>query len=788
MDTQVMPGDRVMKLKEKLFQSKVKLSCERLKYLLQSYQETDGLSPVLRRAKAFEKILSGRTIYIDDNPVVGTLTEYDLGVQPYTENSSDWMIKESAFSTALGKGDVSEEDERLLFEAVNYFKGKDTFSRAVEAWSQKHKGVSYLELRETGIMIDIVHTPMGRTCPDYGKVLSKGLNGIIGEAKHKLNTLPICSLEAYRQSEFLNAAIIACQAVIGWANRYAALAEEMARKETNNQRKKELHRIAETCRWVPANPARDFYEAVQSFWFTHLAVSIEHLGPGISPGRFPQYMYPFYKKAKEQGRITEEEAIELLELLFLKFVTLMRFLPGGVFEQNQGNMFQNICLGGTSGDKDATNEMDFLLLEAQKRVRSIQPTLSVLYHDKLSEELLLKAAELVSTGLGMPAFFNDALNIQRLIDHGASPEDARNYAILGCVEAGFSHAASTMHGGGLNMAKMLEFALNNGKDPLTGKQIGPRTGEATAFRSYSELHEAVRKQVQYFMPLRCDFQYTVNALNAEFLPLPFNSALVDDCIQTGKSMGQGGARYSMDGCGPVGTIDLADSLAAVKKLVFEEKSLSMAQLLEALHSNFEGKEELRHLLLGAPKYGNDGDYVEPIAREWYDIFYEEHQKFKDYLGRPAKPFALSVSWHPVLGTKTGALPSGRKARESLADGTVSPCAGQDREGPTAVIRSASMVIDTTQYASSLLNMKFHPSSLRSVAGRKQLIALIKTYMDMGGHHVQFNVVSGDTLKDAQLHPQKHRDLIVRVAGFSAYFVQLDPKVQNEIIKRTEFRF
>lgn len=789
MDVQAIATDRVRRLKEKLFQSEVKLSCERPRYQLESYKETDGQSPVLRQAKAFEKILNCRTIYIDDNPIVGTLTEHDLGVQPYTENSCNWMTEESDFSTALGKGDISEQDSRLLFEAVKYWKGRDTFSRAVDFWSRKHKGVSYEELRDMGIMIDIVHTPMGRICPGYERVLTKGLNRIVGEAKRKLNNLSICSLEAYRQADFLNAAIIACEAVIAWANRYSALAEEMAQKETNDKRKKELYRIAETCRWVPANPARDFYEAMQSFWFTHLAVSIEHLGPGISPGRFPQYMYPFYKKDKELGKITEDEAIELLELLFLKFVTLIRFLPGGVFEQNQGNMFQNISLGGlTSAGEDATNEIDLLLLEAQKRVRSIQPTLSVLYHDNMPEEFLLKAAELVSTGIGMPAFFNDALNIQRLIDHGASPEDARNYAIIGCVEAGFSHTASTMHGGGLNMAKMLELALNNGKDLLTGKQLGPQTGDARAFRSYSELHEAVRKQLQYFMPLRCDFQYTVNALNAEFLPLPFNSALVDDCIETGKSMGLGGARYSMDGCGPVGTIDLADSLAAVKKLVFEEKSLSMAELLEALHSNFEGKEELRHMLLGAPKYGNDGDYVEPIARQWYDIFYEEHQKFTDYLGGRTRPFAFSVSWHPVLGAKTGALPSGRKAKEPLADGSVSPGAGQDKEGPTAVIRSASRVIDTGKYASSLLNMKFHPLSLRSVEGRRRLIALIKTYMHLGGHHVQFNVVSGDTLRDAQLHPQNYRDLIVRVAGFSAFFIQLDPKVQNEIISRTEFRF
>ena len=789
MDTLSLLSDRVRKIKAALLQSEVTLSCERLKYLMESYRETDGQNPVLRRARAFEKILNNRTIYIDDNPIVGTLTEYQLGVQPFVENSCDWMKGADSFRTALGKGTISEDDAKLLLETVNFWKGRDTFSRSVEAWSQKHPTVSYQELQDAGIMVDTAHTPMGRCCPDYGKVLKIGLTGIIKEARQKLNSLPLCSLESYRQTEFLNAVIITCEAVIAFAQRYGALAEEMAQKETDDRRKKELNRIAATCYHVPANPARDFYEAVQSFWFIQLAVSIEHLGPGICPGRFSQYMYPFYQKDKELGKLTEEETLELLELLFLKFVTLIRFLPGAVVEQNQGNMFQNISLGGlTPSGEDATNEMDYLVLEAQKRVRSIQPTLSILYHDRLPEELLLKAAELVSTGIGMPAFFNNDLNIQGLIEHGASLEDARNYSIIGCVEAGFSHSANTMHGGALNLPKMLELALNNGKDMLSGKQIGPQTGDPLKFRSYSELHEAIKEQLQYFMPLRIDFQYTVNALNAEFLPLPFNSALVDDCIATGKSMGQGGARYSMDGCGPVGVIDLADSLAAINKFVFEEKSLSMAELIEALRSNFDGKEELHHRLKKAPKYGNGGDYVERIAREWYDIFYDEHQKFHDYLGGRARPFALSVSYHPVLGSKTAALPSGREARESLADGTVSPCAGCDQEGPTAVLGSASRIIDTTKYASSLLNMKFHPSSLQTAKGQKQLVALVRTYMHLGGNHVQWNVVSADTLKDAQLNPQNHRDLIIRVAGFSAFFIQLDTRLQNEIIKRTEFTF
>jgi len=787
MVTETILSNRVNRLKEELLAGNIELSCERIKYLLESYRETQGLSSVIRQAHALERILLCRTIYIDENPIVGTLTEHHLGVQPYPENFCDWMATESGFRTALGQGEVSEENAELLHEAVDYWKGKDMLSRAIEIWSRKYPGLSYEDLQAAGMMINSIH-PRGRVVPDYGKVLNKGLNAIIKEAEEELAKLTLGSLESLRKEEFLKATVVAQKAVIAWANRYAELAEEMAQGETNEQKKQELERIAQTCQWIPANPAKTFSEALQSFWFIHLAAHIEHLGPGIGLGRFTQYMYPFYQKDKELGIITDEEVIELLELLYLKISGINRFVPAAVFQENQGSMFQNISLGGvTSSGQDATNKLDFLVIEAQKRVRLTQPTLSVLYHDKLSEEFLLVAEELIRTGIGMPAFFNSDLNIQRLIDHGATLEEARDHCIVGCVEAGLSHASNPMHGGALSMAKVLELTLNNGLDPRTGKQIGLPTGDATAFKSFGELETALRKQLQYFIEMRCDFQYTINSLNAEFLPLPFTSALVDDCIKAGKSMGQGGAKYSMDGFGPVGTIDLADSLYAIKNLVFEEKRISMAELLEALRADFEGKDELYRMLLAEPKYGNDGDYVEPIARTWYDIFYEEHQKFTDHLGRRTRPYALSVSWHGPFGAKIGALPSGRKAKEPLADGSVSPSPGQDTEGPTAVIWSASKVLDTSKYAASLLNLKFHPSALGTEAGLRKLTALIKTYLDLGGHHVQFNIVSADTLKDAKLHPENYRDLIVRVAGFSAFFVHLEPRIQDEIIKRSQWR-
>jgi formate C-acetyltransferase len=448
-----------------------------------------------------------------------------------------------------------------------------------------------------------------------------------------------------------------------------------------------------------------------------------------------------------------------------------------------------MSLGGLTPDgEDATNEMDYLIIEAQRRVRMIQPTLSILYHDKLPEELLLRSTELVRTGLGMPAFFNANLNIESLMSYGASLEDARNQCQIGCVERGFSHGAAPMLGGGINMPKMLELALHDGKDPFSGKQVGPKTGNPENFTSFQELADAIKKQLQYFMPRYADYEYTGHAINAQYFPTPFVSALVDDCITKGLDVSSGGARYYMAGFGPVGVIDLGDSLAAIKKYVFEEKRLSMGELLKALEDNFQGYEEMHKLLLNAPKYGNDDDYADNIVREWYDIFYDEHQKLRDHLGGELRPFTISVSWHSPLGAKTNALPSGRKAGMPLADGSVSSSQGYDKNGPTALTRSASRAIDMVKYFSSLLNMKFHPSPLSTTDGLRKLIALIKTYLQMGGHHIQFNVVSAETLKDAQMYPEKYKDLIIRVAGFSAYFIHLDPVIQSEIISRTELNF
>lgn len=780
---------RVQHLKDSLLQLERPISCERLRYVMDSYRETEGQSPVMRRARLLDKVLSSMTIFIDENPIVGTQTKYRGGVQPYPEWACRWMKKEPQFFGSLGTMKISPEDQALVEETIDYWQDKSAIDQVKEIWSGKHPDVNVDDYRSAGVWADVVGAPMGRMCVDYGKVLNLGLEGIIAEARAHLDSLPIASREGLRKREFLNAVIMSCQAVIKFAGRYATLAREMAQGEPNPERKQELELIGETCDQVPAKPARTFYEALQSFWFTHVCLLIEHVSWGFSPGRFPLYMYPFYKADKEAGRITEDEALELLELLFIKFTEVAPLWSRVGFEQAMANMFQNISLGGVTADgEDATNELDYLLLEAQSRVRLMQPTLSILYHDKLPEDFLLKSADLVRTGIGMPAFFNNDLNIQAFLAMGASLEDARNNCIIGCVERGLSHTCNTANNSFFSMPKMLELALYNGKDPKSGKQLGARTGDPESFQCYGQLFDAVKKQMEHSFPYYVELEETHYAFNAEYLPVTFTSALVDDCIRDAKEVYSGGSRYSMNGYSPVGVVDLADSLAAIKKLVFEEKKLTIGELKKALEADFEGYERIHHLLLEAPKYGNDDEYVDSIARACYDIFYAEHVKFRDYQGRLMSPPALSVTGHFRLGVRCGATPNGRKARIPFTDASVSASPGMDKNGPTALIRSATRVIDTVKYAAAQINMKFHPTSLSSREGLRKLLTLVKTYLDLGGHHIQFNVVSTETLRDAQCHPEKYRDLIVRIAGFSAYFIHLDHMVQNEIIKRTEVGF
>lgn len=511
----------------------------------------------------------------------------------------------------------------------------------------------------------------------------------------------------------------------------------------------------------------------------------------LGPGRLDQYLYPFYKKDLEQGKITDEEVLELLQCLRLKCSELISFQRAAMRRLLAGNaMWINVCIGGqTPEGKDATNPVSYLILEAAKRCPTPHHTITVLVNEKTPKDLMLKAAEVVRTGLGMPAFVADQACIDYLKGFGIPTELARDYTIAGCVDVSLPGKSAALVYQMFSVPIVFEIAMNNGFSPMTGKQVGPKTGDFESFKSFDDFLKAFKEQLAYFMGIYAEWDNITTMMFSEFDPEPFASSLMDGRIEKGKSIMEESMLFENSAVmNSVGMVNVADSLAAVKKLVFDEKKVSAKELKAALAANWQGNghDKLRQLFLAAPKFGNDDDYVDLIAKDLYQFWAETAAKFDAPVGGKAKPSAISVSAQWPGGMLTGPTPDGRYGGECLADGSMSPMRGKDFNGPTAVIKSAGK-IDQKPFMATLLNMKFHPSSLNSTTDLEKLSDFIKCYLiDFGGRHVQFNVVSKKALKEAQEHPEDHRDLVVRVAGYSAYFVQLGKAIQDEIIARTEF--
>jgi formate C-acetyltransferase len=534
---------------------------------------------------------------------------------------------------------------------------------------------------------------------------------------------------------------------------------------------------------VPANPARSFYEALQSFWFIFLVVQQST----ASVGRFDQYMYPFYKKDIEEGRISEAEVLELLQLLRIKDMHLINTpLRGAKRQQYTGfAKWHNFTIGGVTPDgQDATNRLTYLILEAAKRTRTPHHTVTLRVHEGTPKELMIKALEVVKTGVGMPAFIGDKSYTEWLLSRGVPLELARDYVVAGCIEVSLPGHSRQPKCTFFVPPKVLEIFMNNGVDPRTGLEVGPFKDNLENLETFDDFVSAFKKYLAHFIHLSAEL-INVDIACAIDYASPIDSALVADAVKDGKNLMERRMLYENAGAISLcGMINVVDSLAVIKKLVFEEKKITMAQLKEALRANWEGYDELRKLCLAAPKYGNDDDYVDSIATDLYGFYAETVPTVRTVYGEKFIPVAISITSQWAGGTITGATPDGRYNGEVLADGGASPMRGMDMSGPTAIIKSASK-IDQVRFQSVLMNMKFHPSALGHTEDLTKLIALIKTYFSLGGKHVQFNVVGRETLLKAQKQPENYRDLVVRVAGFSAYFVQLSKQVQDEIIARTE---
>ncbi|WP_258876004.1 glycyl radical protein [Clostridium sp. CM027] len=791
------PTKRIVALKEQILLAVPCIEVDRALLITESFKETEGQPAVVRRARALEKILNEIPIIIrDEELVVGSLTQEARSAQIFPEFSNKW-IKDEFETIGKRKGDsfqITEKAKGQLTEVFNYWEGKTTNELAT----------SYMYPETIDAINENVFTVanyylngVGHVSVDYAKVLAKGYKGIIEEVECAIASADKENPEYIKQKLFWESIICSCKAIINYAHRYAKLAREMASKESNDVRAKELLQIAKNCETVPENGATNFYEACQSFWFVHAVINIESNGHSISPTRFDQYMYPYYEIELNSGNFDIDAIQELIDCVWVKLNDINK-VRDEVSTRAFGGypLFQNLCVGGqTREGKDSTNDLSYMCIDATAHVRLAAPSFSVRIWNKTPDEFLLRCCELSRLGLGMPAFYNDEVVITALVSNGLTIEDAREYGIIGCVEPQKPGKTEGWHDSGFfNLARLLEVTINNGMS--NGKQIGPKTGEFTQFKSIEEIIEAYTKQMEYFVYQLSVADNSIDIAHAERAPLPFLSCMVDDCITDGKSLQEGGAHYNFTGPQGVGVANVGDSFAAIKKLVFDTKMITLKDLKEALDTNFGQEdstskidfEDLRQMLIHrAPKFGNDIDEVDELASRGAYIYCKEVAKHKNPRGGNFHAGLYPAAINILFGDLIGATPDGRKAHEALADG-VSPVRGADSNGPTAAINSVAKLDHFIASNGTLLNQKFHPGSIQGSTGLNNLASLVRSFFDQKGMHVQFNIIDKETLVEAQKNPSKYRDLVVRVAGYSAQFITLDKAIQDDIIKRTEQTF
>lgn len=835
--TEIPKSDRIPKLVENLYAKMPEIESTRAILITESYRQTENEPMVIRRAKAFAHILENIPIVIRDlELIVGSTTIAPRGCQTYPEFSYEWL--EAEFDTVETRSAdpfyISEKTKQELKEANAYWKGKTTSELAT----------SYMEPETLLAMEHNIFTPgnyfyngVGHVTVKYGEVLAIGFSGIKAKAQAELDKLCLADGDYQKKSRFLEAVMISCDAAIEYARRYARLALKEAEECTDPVRKRELLQIAQNCANVPEKGATGFYEACQSFWFVQQLLQIESSGHSISPGRFDQYMYPYYQKDMESGKITREFAQELMDCIWVKLNDLNKCRDAASAEGFAGySLFQNLIAGGQNEEGiDVTNDLSFMSIQASMHVFLPQPSLSVRVWNGTPHEFLIRAAELTRTGIGLPAYYNDEVIIPSLMSRGLTLQDARDYNIIGCVEPQKSGKTEGWHDAAFfNMCRPLELVFSNGMDK--GVRIGPATGNVEDMTTFEQFYDAYKKQMDYAIQLLVNADNAIDMAHAERCPLPFLSSMVDDCMKVGKTVQEGGAVYNFTGPQGFGVANMADSLYSVKMLVYDKKKITMGELKEALATNFgkglgaedvaamtakianelkeAGKtigekevaailntvvaaseapevkangERILKLIEEVPKFGNDISEVDAFARDVAYTYTEPLQNYKNPRGGSFQAGLYPVSANVPLGAQTGATPDGRLAYQPVADG-VSPSAGKDVNGPTAAANSVSRLDHYIASNGTLFNQKFHPSALSGRNGLENFVGLIRSYFDQKGSHMQFNVVSRETLLDAQKHPEQYKHLVVRVAGYSALFTTLSKSLQDDIIRRTEQGF
>jgi pyruvate formate-lyase/glycerol dehydratase family glycyl radical enzyme len=780
-------NERVARLRQQSVEARPWLSTERAKLITEFCRDSRIVSAPMRRACAFRHFTEHKTIYIGDGElIVGERGPSPKGTPTYPEicchSLDDLEILNSREKVSY---QVSEEAKAIQRdEIIPFWQGRTMRDLIFGEMSLEWKGAyeagiftEFMEQRAPG------HTVLGDV------VYRKGLLDLKADIESSLKQLDFLNdSEAYSKQEELRAMAVAADAVICLAERHAEKAGEMAAREANPRRKAELERIADICHRVPAHAPQDFWEALQAYWFIHLGVISElNTWDSFCPGRLDQHLYPFYEKGLAEGTLTRDEARELLQCFWVKFNNQPAPPKVGVTAAESGTYtdFANVNNGGLKPDgSDGVNEVTYLILDVVDEMRLVQPSSNLQLSKRSPDRFLKRGIEIIRQGWGQPSIFNADLVVEELLRQGKSIADARAGGTSGCVETGAFGKEAYILTGYFNLPKVLEITLNNGLDPRTGRKIGIETGDPRNFLSYDELFSAYRKQLHHFVDVKIKGNNIIERLYAKYMPAPFLSILIDDCIAKGKDYNDGGPRYNSTYIMGVGPGSCTDSLAAIRHHVFDQKHLSMTQLLEALASDFHGHEKVRQLLWNkTPKYGNDDDYADSILVDLFNAFYDEVNGRRNTKGDHYRVNYLSTTCHVYFGSVTGATPDGRKAWEPLSDG-ISPVQGADRRGPTAVFKSAAKM-DHARTGGALLNQKFTPQLLEGEEGIDKLAHLVRSYFKLDGHHVQFNVVTAETLRAAQADPEKHRDLIVRVAGYSDYFCDLTEALQNEIIARTE---
>ena len=835
------PTDRVERLRSMIVDAVPCIEAERAVLITESYQATEGLPMIMRRAKALENILNNLTVTIrDDELVVGTLTKAVRSCQLFPENSYKWVMDEfDTIETRMADPfKISEEDKATLRKVLPYWEDKTISDLASRYMSEKTK-----ECIANGVFTvgNYFFGGVGHIIIDYDKAIRRGYKAIIQDAVEALESFDCNDPDFIQKTQFCKAIITVLSAAINFAKRYSDKAKEMAAVETNPTRKAELLQIAANCEKVPANGATNFYEACQSFIITQMILQVESSGHSESPGRFDQYMYPYLEKDLASGAITKDFAQELLDCVFVKLNDLNKVRDQISAQAFAGfQVFQNIGAGGQTEDgMDATNELSYMMMETVAHLRLSAPSFSIRVWQGTPDEFLYRACELARLGYGLPAMYNDEVIIPALTNRGISLHDARGYGLIGCVEPSVPGKEQGWHDAAfVNVAKILEITINNGR--IGDLQIGPKTGEVDTFKTLEDFMQAFQKQIEYFVYYVAEADNCVDYAHMERGELPFLSSFVADCISDAKGICAGGAKYNFTGPQAFGVADSGDSVYAIKKHVFDDKDITFAELKEAMDANFgypvdgevapcaasaeteiekdlydqickilgkegininksaataapacgsnnEKYERIRAMMDATDCFGNDIDEVDMIARRCAQMYCYEVEKYRNPRGGQFQAGIYPVSANVLFGKDVGALPDGRLAKKPLADGC-SPRAGKDVKGPTAAAASVAKLDHEVASNGTLYNQKFLPSAVAGDQGLMNFAAVIRSYFEKKGMHVQFNVVDKETLLDAQAHPENYKDLVVRVAGYSAMFTELAKEVQDDIISRTEQHF